>query len=146
MRRLTAESRQEPTNPAMAAKPSSTLPQPEKLSSSTPLKISTEIDPRYASMTLASLESVGLTGSIPRISDTDGFFSAFIRSFLNLDRIQRGRLTCSVLVKPPISVISSILLRFYLAVNISLYDLFGDSQNIGNKWILVNRSIDITVN
>ncbi|KAI9126136.1 hypothetical protein K1719_002557 [Acacia pycnantha] len=52
----------------MAAKPSTVLPQPHTLSSSTAPKISQEIDP----------------------------------VFINVDRAERGRIICTVSVKPPI--------------------------------------------
>ncbi|KAI9089916.1 hypothetical protein K1719_028886 [Acacia pycnantha] len=86
----------------MAAKPSPVLPQPRTLSSSTGPKVSPEIDPLNASKTLAALQISGINESLPQTSHANGFFSEFIRSFINVDRVERGRIICTVSVKPPI--------------------------------------------
>ncbi|XP_054781267.1 uncharacterized protein LOC129288621 isoform X1 [Prosopis cineraria] len=87
----------------MAAKPSTTLPQPHTLSYSTAPKLPREVDPLHASKTLAALQIWGINESLPQTSHANGFFSAFIRNFLNVERVQRGRIICTVSVEPPIS-------------------------------------------
>ncbi|KAK4263421.1 hypothetical protein QN277_028830 [Acacia crassicarpa] len=87
----------------MAAKPSAVLPQPHILSYTRATKISQEIDPRYASNTLAALQNWGINESLRQTSHANGFFSEFIRSFINVERVERGRIICTVSVKPPIS-------------------------------------------
>ncbi|KAF7844596.1 acyl-coenzyme A thioesterase 13-like [Senna tora] len=86
----------------MAAKPSSAV-QPETLPSSASPNVSAEVDPRSASQTLAFFKSFRLNRSLPDISNTDDFYGAFIRGFLKVDRIQRGRITCTVSVRHPIT-------------------------------------------
>ncbi|XP_028770335.1 acyl-coenzyme A thioesterase 13-like [Neltuma alba] len=87
----------------MAARPSTVLPHPHTHPSLTAPKISPEIDPLYASKTLAAFQIWGLNESLPQTSHANGFFSKFIRSFINVDRVERGRIICTISIKPPIS-------------------------------------------
>ncbi|XP_004510850.1 uncharacterized protein [Cicer arietinum] len=78
----------------MATKPSL----PENAS----LEISNELDPKHVSETLMFLQLLGARNPIPENCKAEGFFDSFLRSFITVDQIQRGRISCSVIVKPPL--------------------------------------------
>ncbi|KAF7814684.1 acyl-coenzyme A thioesterase 13-like [Senna tora] len=93
----------------MATKPSSSpsspspSPSPQILSSISTPESSKEIDPRHAYLTLSFLETMGIKSPIPHNCNAHDFYSDILRSCLKVDRIQRGRITCTFLVKPSIS-------------------------------------------
>ncbi|KAK7292610.1 hypothetical protein RJT34_15461 [Clitoria ternatea] len=66
------------------------------------LKISEEMDPRHASRTLSFVKVMGAANPVPSNCDTHAFYDTFIRNFIKVDHIQRGRLSCSLVAKPPI--------------------------------------------
>ncbi|CAL0318344.1 unnamed protein product [Lupinus luteus] len=68
------------------------------------VKSSEEAEAEYASeKTLLFLKMVGHGIPIPEECNTNGFFSNFLRSFINVHQIQRGQISCTILAKPPIS-------------------------------------------
>ncbi|KAI4328747.1 hypothetical protein L6164_021080 [Bauhinia variegata] len=79
----------------MAAKPA--------LSSTTGVKNSQEDEPEFVTRTLLFLKRVGMIDPLAEGCNSKGFYSQFIRSFLQVDEIQRGRITCNLAVKPPIT-------------------------------------------
>ncbi|KAI4355009.1 hypothetical protein L6164_003828 [Bauhinia variegata] len=79
----------------MAAKPA--------LSSTARVKKSQEIESEHISATLDLFKKMGLTDPIPESCNCKGFFSQFIRGSLKVDQIQRGRITCTLVVKPAIT-------------------------------------------
>nr|AFK36508.1 unknown [Lotus japonicus] len=85
----------------MEAKPSSGTESASSCASPS-LKISSELDPRHASETLTFVTRMGGGVSIPQNCNTNGFYDAFIRSFIKVDHIQRGRISCTIIAKPPI--------------------------------------------
>lgn len=70
----------------------------------TPLKISKEVDPSHVSETLHFVKVMGAGVPVPSNCNTHGFFNAFLRSFIKVDQIQRGRISCTVIAKPPLCV------------------------------------------
>lgn len=68
----------------------------------TPLKISKEVDPAHVSETLHFVKVMGAGVPVPSNCNTHGFFNAFLRSFIKVDQIQRGRISCTVIAKPPL--------------------------------------------
>lgn len=67
------------------------------------MKVSETVDPQYVAQVVTFLENVGLTDPVPEFCNANGFFSDFVRQFLKLDDVQRGRIVCSLSVKPPIT-------------------------------------------
>ncbi|KAG5009240.1 hypothetical protein JHK82_017811 [Glycine max] len=84
----------------MAAKTSSETE--KECSSSQSLKISKDLNFRRVSETLDLFRAMGTNIIAPENSNTHGFFDGFLRSFIKLDHIQRGRIACTLLVKGPI--------------------------------------------
>ncbi|RDX92312.1 putative esterase F42H10.6, partial [Mucuna pruriens] len=66
------------------------------------LKISKEVDPKNASNTLHFVDIMGAAIPVPRNCNARGYYDAFLRPFIKLDFIQRGRISCTVVAKPPI--------------------------------------------
>ncbi|XP_061340185.1 uncharacterized protein LOC133286749 [Gastrolobium bilobum] len=85
----------------MASKTSSAA-EPETVCSSPSLKISKEINFRRASETLDFFRVMGANIIDPENTNTHGFYNGFLRSFIKVDHIQRGRLACTVVAKAPI--------------------------------------------
>lgn len=67
-------------------------------------EISKEVDPSHASETLRIVNAMGAATPIPANCNARGFYDAFLRSFIKVDHIQRGRISCTVVAKPPICV------------------------------------------
>ncbi|KAL5132910.1 hypothetical protein HKD37_03G006313 [Glycine soja] len=65
-------------------------------------EISKEVDPSHASETLRIVNAMGAATPIPANCNARGFYDAFLRSFIKVDHIQRGRISCTVVAKPPI--------------------------------------------
>lgn len=84
----------------MATKPSFT----ESMCASPSLKVSKEIDPRHVSETLLFVRVMGVGDPVPENCNTTGFFNSFLRNFIKVDQIQRGRISCTISAKPPICV------------------------------------------
>nr|AFK37969.1 unknown [Lotus japonicus] len=61
------------------------------------------MDPQHASNTLVHLRKLGMAQPVPESCNTSGFYSHFYESFIKVDHIQRGRISCTVPVKPAIS-------------------------------------------
>ncbi|KAG5009241.1 hypothetical protein AAZX31_07G072600 [Glycine max] len=74
----------------------------ENVCASPSLKISKEVDPRHASETLHFVDVMGAATPLPGNCNARGFYDAFYRSFIKVDNIQRGRISCTVVAKPPI--------------------------------------------
>ncbi|XP_061359307.1 uncharacterized protein LOC133303408 [Gastrolobium bilobum] len=74
-----------------------------KASQTETLSICSEMEPQHVSATLNFINKMGVAKPIPESCNTTGFYSHFIGSFINVDQIQRGRISCTVAVKPPIS-------------------------------------------
>ncbi|TKY63863.1 putative esterase F42H10.6 [Spatholobus suberectus] len=74
----------------------------ESVCASPSLKISKEVDPRHASQTLRFVDVMGAAIPVPRNCHERGFYDGFLRSFIKVDHIQRGRISCTVVAKPPI--------------------------------------------
>ncbi|XP_057741995.1 uncharacterized protein LOC130960584 [Arachis stenosperma] len=81
----------------MAHKPSSS-----SLCASPSLKVSEEMDPQHAEETLRFFTVMGAATPVPDPCNARGFFDDFLRSFITVDLIQRGRITCTIVSKPPI--------------------------------------------
>ncbi|XP_052118142.1 uncharacterized protein LOC107490306 isoform X1 [Arachis duranensis] len=80
----------------MAHKPSSSL-----CASPSP-KVSEEMDPQHAEETLHFFTVMGAATLVPDPCNARGFFDDFLRNFITVDLIQRGRITCTILAKSPI--------------------------------------------
>ncbi|KAL2335918.1 hypothetical protein Fmac_010364 [Flemingia macrophylla] len=72
------------------------------VSASPELKISEEVDPKHASVTLRFVDIMGAATPVPANCNGRGFYDLFHRNFIKLDLIQRGRIQCIFLVKPPL--------------------------------------------
>ncbi|XP_004492674.1 uncharacterized protein [Cicer arietinum] len=61
-------------------------------------------DPQLTSETLNFIGKFGMSKPIPQIcNNTTGFYSHFFGTFIKVDLIQRGRISCTLSVKPQIS-------------------------------------------
>ena len=109
----------------MAPKPSSSAAPPPPQCASPSLKVSKEMDPRHTSQTLYFVSVMGADTPVPDECNTRGFYSTFLRSFITVDHIQRGRISCTIVAKPPLCVTTQrpfflcflclfLILRFYL--------------------------------
>ncbi|KAK8466359.1 hypothetical protein PHAVU_008G073300 [Phaseolus vulgaris] len=78
----------------MASKASSSASETQTLSS---------IPDKHVSLTLDYLKTLGMDRAIPRSFDTSGFYSNFFGSFLKVNDIKRGRISCTISVKLPIA-------------------------------------------
>ncbi|KAK7256686.1 hypothetical protein RIF29_30142 [Crotalaria pallida] len=67
----------------------------------TPPSFSNKIDPLHASHTLDFFRKMGMAQPVPQSCNVTGSFSSLFRSFIKVDHIQRGRISCTVAVKPP---------------------------------------------
>ncbi|MED6197080.1 hypothetical protein PIB30_053414 [Stylosanthes scabra] len=83
----------------MAHKPPSSS---SSLCASPSLKISEEMNPQHAEETLRFFTVMGAANPIPDHCNARGFFHDFLRTFITVDHIQRGQITCTILAKPPI--------------------------------------------
>ncbi|AET02117.1 putative acyl-CoA hydrolase [Medicago truncatula] len=90
----------------MATKPSSstttTTASASAVAETSSVKISPEVDPKHVSETQLFVKLMGIGAPVPENCNTDGFFDSFLRNFIKVDQIQRGRITCTVVAKPPI--------------------------------------------
>ncbi|BAT83784.1 hypothetical protein VIGAN_04100700 [Vigna angularis var. angularis] len=78
----------------MASKASSSASQTQTLSSTSDQRVS---------LTLAFLKALGMDRHVPQIFDTRGIYSNLFRSFLKVDDIKRGRISCTIAIKSPIA-------------------------------------------
>ena len=69
---------------------------------------------KHVSSAVNTLKYMGITKPLPENCNTHDFYSDILRSCLKIDSIKRGHITCTFLVKPPISVIYSVL--FYISI------------------------------
>ncbi|KAK7390017.1 hypothetical protein VNO78_25315 [Psophocarpus tetragonolobus] len=74
----------------------------ENVSASASLKISKEVALANASETLRFVDVMGASIPLPRNCQTPLYYDNFLRSFIKLHHIQRGRISCTVLAKPPV--------------------------------------------
>ena len=98
----------------MATKPSSSTASAAAAAETSSVKISPEIDPKHVSETLLFVKLMGIGAPVPDNCNSDGFFDSFLRNFIKVDQIQRGRITCTVVAKPPICVTSFSLFFHFL--------------------------------
>ncbi|XP_027336567.1 acyl-coenzyme A thioesterase 13-like [Abrus precatorius] len=75
---------------------------PKSVCGSASLIISKDVEPRHASETLQFVDVMGAAIPVPHTCNTHAFFNGFIRSFIKVHLIQRGRISCSIVAKPPI--------------------------------------------
>ncbi|XP_028769121.1 uncharacterized protein LOC114726635 [Neltuma alba] len=61
------------------------------------------MEPQHVSSTRSFLEAIGITKPVPANCDSYDFYSDILRSCLKVDSIQRGRISCTFIVKPPLS-------------------------------------------
>ncbi|XP_020219283.1 uncharacterized protein LOC109802357 [Cajanus cajan] len=61
------------------------------------------MDPQNVSRTHTFLKSLGMYKPIPQSCETSGFYSHFFGSFIRVNDIKRGRISCTIAVKPSIS-------------------------------------------
>lgn len=105
----------------MATKPSSstttTTASASAVAETSSVKISPEVDPKHVSETQLFVKLMGIGAPVPENCNTDGFFDSFLRNFIKVDQIQRGRITCTVVAKPPICV-TSFSLFFHFLLNV----------------------------
>ncbi|KAK7374176.1 hypothetical protein VNO80_07602 [Phaseolus coccineus] len=78
----------------MASKASSSASETQTLSS---------MSDQHVSLTLDYLKTVGIDRAVPRSFDTSGFYSNLFGSFLKVNDIKRGRISCAISVKLPIA-------------------------------------------
>ncbi|XP_061340133.1 uncharacterized protein LOC133286700 [Gastrolobium bilobum] len=86
----------------MAAKTSSAANVSETVCSSPSLKVSKEMNIRRISETMNFLRAVGANFIAPETTNKHGFYNGFLRSFIKVDHIQRGRIACTVVAKAQI--------------------------------------------
>lgn len=104
----------------MASKASSSASQTQTLSSTSDQRVS---------LTLAFLKALGMDRHVPQIFDTNGIYSNLFGSFLKVDDIKRGRISCTIAIKPPIAVSPF----FHSSFILSCYALFAPTTQIGKK-------------
>ncbi|KAI5421617.1 hypothetical protein KIW84_045157 [Lathyrus oleraceus] len=61
-----------------------------------------EMDPKHVSETLKFAKRMSIGAPFPENCNTDGFFDSFLRNFIKVDQIQPGRISCTVVAKPPL--------------------------------------------
>ncbi|KAI9110074.1 hypothetical protein K1719_019115 [Acacia pycnantha] len=61
------------------------------------------MEPQHISSTLSFLKTMGITKPVPENCRTYDFYSDILRSCLKIDRIERGRITCTFIIKSPLS-------------------------------------------
>ncbi|KAK9273071.1 hypothetical protein L1049_017878 [Liquidambar formosana] len=79
---------------------STTIPNSEIVSSAT---ISEDLPPSHVAGVASFFRTVGVSDTIPANCATKDFYSDLIRGLLKIDRLQRGRLTCLLSVKPVVT-------------------------------------------
>lgn len=103
------------------------------------VKISSQIPESYLSSLLRFFQNVGTTSDISDVQGKD-FYSRFIRGLIQLQRLERGRLTCLFSVSPPVTVTWPILTFSSFSVcNASnppvwLLRKYGVRKWIGDQW------------
>ncbi|CAL5196148.1 unnamed protein product [Lathyrus oleraceus] len=65
-------------------------------------EISPEMDSKHTSETLLFFKLMGVGAPFPENCNTDGFLDSFLRNFIKVDLIQPGRISCTVVAKPPL--------------------------------------------
>ncbi|CAL5196147.1 unnamed protein product [Lathyrus oleraceus] len=66
------------------------------------VKITPEMDPKSVSETQSFVKFMGSGAPVPENCNANGFFDSFLRNFIKVDQIQPGRISCTLIVKPPI--------------------------------------------
>ncbi|XP_054784754.1 uncharacterized protein LOC129291435 [Prosopis cineraria] len=66
------------------------------------------MEPQYVSSTLSFLKAMGITKPVPQNCNTYDFYSDILRNCLKVDHIQRGQITCTFTVKPPLEFFKSL--------------------------------------
>ncbi|KAL2330415.1 hypothetical protein Fmac_017996 [Flemingia macrophylla] len=61
------------------------------------------MDPQIVSKTHSFLRSLGIDKPIPQICETRGFYYQFFGSFVRVNDVKRGRISCTIAIKSPIS-------------------------------------------
>ncbi|KAK7394854.1 hypothetical protein VNO78_15395 [Psophocarpus tetragonolobus] len=59
-------------------------------------------DPQYVSLTQTFLKRLGIHKPVPRSCEISGFYSNFFGSFLKVNDIRKGQISCTIVVKPQI--------------------------------------------
>jgi len=108
----------------MASKASSSASQTHALSS---------ISDQRVSLTLAFLKALGMERPLPQIFDTSGIYSNLFRSFLKVNDIKKGRISCTIAIKLPIAVTPFFPSSFILSFIHSCYALFAATTQIGKR-------------
>ncbi|CAI8584248.1 unnamed protein product [Vicia faba] len=65
-------------------------------------KITPEMDPKSVSETQSFFKVMSSGAPVPENCNTDGFFDSFLRHFIKVDQIQPGRISCTLVAKPPL--------------------------------------------
>ncbi|CAK8560880.1 unnamed protein product [Lathyrus sativus] len=84
----------------MATKPS--LSTTTTVTETPSVKIYPEMDPKHVSETLKFAKLMSFGVPVPENCNTNGFFDSFLRNFIKVDQIKPGRISCTVIAKPPI--------------------------------------------
>jgi acyl-coenzyme A thioesterase 13 len=67
-------------------------------------EISKAMDPKHVAETQLFVKLMSIGAPVPENCNTNGYFDSFIRNFIKVDQIQRGRISCTIVAKPPICV------------------------------------------
>ncbi|KAK2353824.1 hypothetical protein P8452_74342 [Trifolium repens] len=65
-------------------------------------EISKAMDPKHVAETQLFVKLMSIGAPVPENCNTNGYFDSFIRNFIKVDQIQRGRISCTIVAKPPI--------------------------------------------
>jgi hypothetical protein len=76
-------------------------------------EISKAMDPKHVAETQLFVKLMSIGAPVPENCNTNGYFDSFIRNFIKVDQIQRGRISCTIVAKPPICVTSLSLILFF---------------------------------
>ena len=90
----------------MAMKPSLSAATTTTVPETPSFEIHPEVDPKHVSETLKFAKLMKIGALVPENCNTDGFFNSFLQNFIKVDQIQAGRISCTVIAKPPITVTS----------------------------------------
>ena len=90
----------------MAMKPSLSAATTTTVPETPSFEIHPEVDPKHVSETLKLAKLMNIGALVLEDCNTDGFFNSFFRNFIKVDQIQPGRISFTVIAKPPINVTS----------------------------------------
>ncbi|PNX97466.1 esterase F42H10.6 [Trifolium pratense] len=65
-------------------------------------EISKDMDPKHVAETQLFVKLMSIGVPVPENCNTNGYFDSFLRNFIKVDQIQRGRISCTIVAKPPI--------------------------------------------